>query len=125
LLCVLLVFSAPVPAAPGGNAQDKGPTIQERLVLLPAGCVVEVKTDLKKKITGRLGALNPDSFELQTAKGANIEKLTLRYDEVKSVKQLDHKGMGTAAKITVGILAGLGVLVVIGIIIAAAHGFDS
>ena len=51
---------------------------------------------------------------------------TVPFDEVKKVKQQREEGMGLGTKITLGILAGLGVLLLVSLIaVAAGGGFDS
>jgi hypothetical protein len=110
LLGVLLVLS--VPTALPGKATDQGkpPTIREQLVLMQPGTIVEVKTKSKEKFIGRLGALTADSFEVQIPKGKSIEKQTVGFDEVKSVKIREHFGMSRGAKTSLWILAGAGIL---------------
>jgi hypothetical protein len=110
LLCILLVFSLPTVAAGKASNQEKQPTIQEQLVLMPPGTIVEVKTKSKEKFIGRLGALTAGSFELQIPKGKSIEKQMIGFDEVKSVKIREHFGMSRGGKTALWILAGAGIL---------------
>jgi hypothetical protein len=119
LLAILLALGAPWPLFARSTAQEKRPTIQEQLVVMPAGSVVEVKTLGKQKLRGRLGAMTADSFELQTAKGEKVQTQSLRFDEVKSVKAVTSKGMAVGAKIGWGILI---FAVVIGVVAAIACG---
>jgi hypothetical protein len=111
LLCVLLVLTVPTPAQAKATDQDKEPTIQEQLVLISAGSVIEVRTKAKTKIIGKLGPLTSESFELQVAKGQSIEKQSIRFEDVKSIKK--HSGMNRAWWILIGIGIGLGVLLAI------------
>ena len=123
LLSVLLVLGVPTPSEARSAAQEKAPTVQEQIVLLPAGSVVQVKTKAKKTVRGRLGTVSAESFEVQTAKGNNIQKVAFRFDEVRSIQQLRREsGMGTATRITLVVLAGVGVAFLIGIIACAANG---
>jgi hypothetical protein len=69
LLTILLTLSVPGPLCARHATQEKAPTIQEQIVQMPAGSAVEVKTQAKQKLRGRLGSVTADSFELQTATG--------------------------------------------------------
>ena len=110
LLCVVLVLSVPTVAPGKTSSQEKQPTIQEQLVLMQPGTIVEVKTKSKEKFIGRLGALTADSFEVQIPKGKSIEKQMIGFDEVKSVKIREHFGMSRGGKTALWILAGAGIL---------------
>jgi hypothetical protein len=44
LLCVVLWVGTPLPCAARGVGDAQEPTIQEALVLMPAGSAIEVKT---------------------------------------------------------------------------------
>jgi hypothetical protein len=123
LLTILLTLSVPLPLGARHATQEKAPTIQEQIVQMPAGSVVEVKTQAKQKLRGRLGAITADSFELQTATGGTIQTQSLRFDQVKSVKPIQsEKGMSTAAKIGIGVLAVFGAMALIGGIACASGG---
>lgn len=114
-LCVLMALTVPTSAQGESSNQDKQPTLQEKLVLIPAGSVIEVKTKAKTKIVGKLGPLASDSFEVQVAKGGTIEKQSIRFEDVKSVKiKGAHPGRNTTLWIalTVGICAAGFVIVV-------------
>lgn len=77
------------------------------------GSVVDIKTKAKEKITGRLGALASDSFEVQVAIGKSIENRSIRFDDVESVrKHGEHSARNAAGKATIGILVGAGVVLV-------------
>jgi hypothetical protein len=116
LMTILLTLSVQGPLYARHATQEKAPTIQEQIVQMPAGSTVEVRTQAKEKLRGRLGGITADSFELQTATGGTIQKQSLRFDQVKSLKEVRaKKGMSTAAKVGLGLAALLVVLVVIGI----------
>jgi hypothetical protein len=122
LLCILLALSAPAPAFGRGQSQDKQPTIQERLVLLQTGSAIEVKTKSKEKLTGKLGALAAESFEIQVAKGAGIEKQSIRFGDVKSVKELgESKASKKVGKVVLWALAGVGAFFLVMALIFATH----
>ena len=119
LLCVLLM--APPAMAEKRSQAEK---MRAKLVVMPAGAIVEV-TDQGGRWKGRLGELGAESFEVQVAVKDQIEQHSFRYGEVQSVKNMSQPGMHPAAKITIGILAGIGVWVLIVLIFYAAHGWDS
>jgi hypothetical protein len=122
ILSVLLWTGTPVRCAPRPAGDEKGPTIQETMVLIPAGSTIEVKTKAKQKLRGRLGMLTRDAFELQTAQGEKLQTQSLRFDEVKSVKTLNDQGStGRVVKHTlIGIAVVAVVITVVSLIIAAA-----
>src|SRR4051812_16231671 len=100
LLALLLMLGAatPLPARPA--VEDPSPTIAERIVLLPAGCMIEVRTKTKQKLRGRLGALAADTFDLQVAQSGQLQTQPIQYAEVRSVKLVDRdRGMSTAGKV--------------------------
>ncbi len=93
-----------------------GQTVQEQIGRIPSGAIVDVKTRLPemKKVTGRLGAVTPEGFEVQTAKGTTVDTVKLRYTDVKSAKQKS----GNAHK-AVYVLAGVGGTLVFIIVLSA------
>ena len=118
LLCVAL--TAPPAMAEKRSQAEK---IRDKVVVMPAGAIVEV-TDQGGRWKGRLGELGAEGFEVQVAGKDRVEQRTFRYGEVNKVRVL-KPGMNLAAKITVGVLAGIGVWVVVVLIFYAAHGWDS
>ena len=98
-------------------------TLKETLIEIPTGSVVSVKLVGKGKLRGKLGSVTDSGFDLQTVKDGKISTQTLKYAEVKSIKH-QEKGMSTAAKITLGALAGIGVFFLVLIAIAAGSGWD-
>lgn len=97
--------------------------LKKRLVEIPTGSIVQVKLKDKTKIKGKLGEVTDEHFVVQAVRDDKVENVQIAYAEVRSVDQ-HGKGMGTAGKVTLGILAGVGVFVVIMIIVAAATGWD-
>lgn len=84
-------------------SQTAKPTLKEQVVLINSGSVIEVVLKNKETTTR-----------------------TLPFDQVKKVKQQRDEGMGLGAKIAIGVLAGLGVWLLISLIaVAASGGFDS
>lgn len=112
------------PSAAAQPAKTPKPTLKEQLILLDAGSVVEVSLKNKEKLRGRLGTVSDAGFDIQYVANDQSTTRTLSFDEVKKVKQ-QGDGMSTAGKITLGVLAGLGVLLVVSLIVVAAQGgFD-
>ena len=110
-LSLLLILGAPLPspAIAGTSAQESESKIKQEVGLIEAGKIVEVKTKTKEKHRGRLGAIQADSFELQTTEGGKIQTQSLRFDQVKSVKQIQmNAGMSRGAKTAIWICVGVG-----------------
>ena len=101
-------------------AGEMPPTIREKVVVMPAGSIVEVRTKAKLKVRGRLGALTSEAFEVQTAKGGKIPTQSFRFDDVKSVKTVEHES--TAVKIVVVAVVALAAVCVLGAVLVFAYG---
>lgn len=107
-LALMLAFT-PVP----GLCQDSAGTKDRGLVAakvdaLPPGSVIEVRFRDEKKtaVTGRLGPVRGDGFDVQVADAGKISSRTILYAEVASVKA--KKGLSglTKALIVAGIVTG-------------------
>ncbi len=72
-----------------GQNNPPGPTVKEQVILIPAGALIEVKLKEKRKLRGRMGAVN----------------------DVKSVTPKEQ-GMSTGLKVGLGALAGAGARIV-------------
>jgi len=97
----------------------KKPTVQERILEVPNGAVIEVRLMNKQKVRGKLGEVTSEGFSLQTAQGTKVETQKFAFTEVKSFKQVS----GTGTKAGHGLiyaLAGIGVLAVVLIIVGVA-----
>ena len=126
-LSVLLSFSVEIPAFGKGvpPPSPPKPTVQEKAVLIQTGSIVEVKTKDKRKVKGRLLAVTSESFDVQSATGQSIDKQTFRFEDVKDLKQIQKEGgMSTTAKVTLGVLAGIGVVFLVFTLVAVATGWD-
>ncbi len=131
LLTVILfcnsVLEAGVGASrSGGSSQQESnkPTIQERILDVQTGTMIEVKLMDKHKLRGRLGEVTNEGFALQTAQGNKIETQKLAFTDVKSFKKVEG---GTGDRVSKGLiygLAGAGALLIILIIVAAAASGD-
>ena len=126
LAILLLLWSGLASGAPAQKPEvSRDQALKTQVIEIPAGSVVEVRLQDKQKLRGKLGAVTDAGFEVQTVRDGKISSLNLKFDEVKSIK-LREKGMSIGAKITLGILAGLGVVfVIVMVAVAAVGGFDS
>jgi hypothetical protein len=65
------LLSIPMPLAQARpEQQGKQATIQEKVVEIPIGSVVEVRLKTKEKIRGQLGATTSEGFSVKSAKAA-------------------------------------------------------
>jgi hypothetical protein len=112
LICVLSICVSAQPT------QATKPTLKEQVVLIPLGSVVEVTLTSKQKLRGRIGSVSDAGFDFQYVQNDQTISRTLNYSEVRSVK-VKGKGMSTAAKVTIGVLAGVGGVFLVLIAIAA------
>ena len=112
VLCALLARPA--------MAADQSATIQERIVEIPQGSIIEVRLLTKEKLRGRLENVSADGFSVVVAKGDQTETRQVTFAEVKSLKRVNK---GSTAK---AVFAGIGIfyvaVVVIGLIVLAATG---
>jgi hypothetical protein len=100
---------------------DSKPTMQERVLEIPAGTMIEVNLLNKQKLRGRLGEVTSDGFSLQTAQGNKIETQQIAFTDVKSVKQVGETGKKVGSRLT-WMLVGVGVLVLVIAIVSLASG---
>jgi hypothetical protein len=107
------------PKVPGRG--DSKPTVQERMLEIPAGTMIEVNLLNKQKLRGRLGEVTSDGFSLQTAQGTQIETQKVAFTDVKSVKQVGETGKKVGSRLT-WMLVGVGVLVLVIAIVSLSTG---
>jgi hypothetical protein len=90
--------------------------LKQQLVGIPAGTVIEVKLQQKgsKKITGRLGLVSDEGFEIQSGQSGTVASEKVAFADVKSVKE--KRGMRGGVKTL--IIAGI-VFVAIGATLSA------
>ncbi len=123
---VMLVWASCTCSAATGTPQSPtaDQSLKERAALIPTGSVVVVKMRDKRTITGRIGSLNDDGFELQFVKDNKVVTETLAFSDMKSLKLKTDK-MSKGAQIAVGTLATFGVIMLIfGIACAAGGCYD-
>ncbi len=92
-------------------------TLQEQVLAIPAGSLVEIRLKTKEKLRGRLVEVSNEAITVKVAKGDKIDERKLAFDELKSIKGVD--GGSKAGKVTLYVLAGVGVGLVILFVIAA------
>ncbi|MFN7939447.1 MAG: hypothetical protein U0R19_39335 [Bryobacteraceae bacterium] len=102
--------------------QTVKPTLKEQVVLINPGSVIEVVLKNKEKFSGRMGTVTDTGFEVQYVVKDQTTTRTVPFDQVKKVKEERKEGMHLATKITLGVLAGMGVLLLISLIAVAAGG---
>lgn len=110
-------FAAILIAASMLPAQSPMSTIvKQRVSLIPAGTAIEVRTVDKKKLQGRIGAINDASFEFQRVEGTRLIDERVPFDRVQSVKELKRgqPGLGT---FVLGMLAAIGGLSLISLMV--------
>ena len=98
-------------------------TVQQQVVEIPTGKLVEVRLTDKSKIRGRIGKISAEGFLLTAAKGNQVGEQKLAFSDVTSIKAIEKEGSGgMGVQILIGALAAAGVLFLIGIIAVAASG---
>jgi hypothetical protein len=100
----------------------KKATIQERILEVPPGTMIEVHLTNKQKVRGRLTEVTNEGFSLQTAQGNKVQTQKIAFTDVKSLKKVEGNtvGKGIGRGVVYG-LAGLGVLLVIMVIWAVSR----
>jgi hypothetical protein len=96
------------------------PTLQERILEVPNGSIIEVRLMNKQKVRGKLGEVTNEGFSLQTAQGTKVETQQFAFTDVKSFKQVSGTAATKAGHGLVYALAGIGVLTVVLVIVGVA-----
>jgi len=123
ILCATSTYAAkPSASIPAQVAQK--PTLQEKvLVDIPPGSRVQVRLKNKEKLRGLLGEVSNEGFVLQYARGNQIEKRIIGFDEVESIKVIKVKEGGRAWRVAKWILMAGGIYIVVLIMLASLfHG---
>ena len=118
------VLLAALIVLPLQGDQQSSPTIQKQVEAIAKGSTVEVKTNLKrmKKVTGRLGEVSAEGFEVQVTQGQKVDSVRLRFADVTSVaEKLQHKKTSPWVWVLAGVGGAVLVLVIVGAVIAT-HG---
>jgi hypothetical protein len=113
LILTLVVLGRPVVAV--GQSSDPASAVKKQLSSIPAGKKIEVKLKQEgsKKITGKLGSVTEDGFEVQTIKSGKVSSQKVAFADVDSVKK---RGMGRGTKIlivTVVVVGAMGLVAAI------------
>jgi hypothetical protein len=126
LCALLLLWSSFAQAAPLNQTFAAGnPTIKQQVVEISGGSIIEVKLHNKQKLRGRMGAVTDSDFEVQSMKDGELQTTKVAFQDVKSVKTKSVGGWSTGTKVAVVVLAGLGVLALVGAILCATGGCQS
>lgn len=96
-------------------------SIQEQIVGIPIGSVVEVKTVGKEKLKGQLVSVSGTDITVRVAASSGTQERPIAFDQIKSVANKSNNGR-TGLKILAGVGIALGALMLVGIIIAATVG---
>ncbi len=91
-------------------------SLKAQVLSMSPGSVIEVRLQDKRKLTGRLGEVTNEGFELQHVKKDTVQKETILFKNVKSVKEV-NRGSRVWTWIGIGIVVFL-VLIVVGAVVA-------
>lgn len=97
-------------------ASEHRTAIKQKLLAVLPGTMIEVRLLNKQKIRGRLGDIDDVGFNLTSVQGEKVVKQKIAYTDIKSFKKIEGKSAGHALLYA---LAGIGVLTVILVIVAA------
>jgi hypothetical protein len=106
------------------KATESQTSLKQQVPMIPTGGIIEVKLLQKgrKRITGKLGSVTDEGFEVQTVRSGNVVSEKIAFADVKSVKE--KRGMSvTRALVVTGVVCG--VLMLIGVIAGAARGWEN
>lgn len=116
-----LNFALVTKAAGRAQGSTPKPTLKEKALAITPGTMVEVRLLTKEKIRGRIGDLTDEGFSLQTAQGTSIQKRSVSFNELKSIKSVGSTGSKVGKGVAYG-LAGVGAFVLILVIVCATGG---
>ena len=119
LLCLLLL---PIQVA----AQEKIP-LKQKVIEIPLGEFVEIRTIDKEKIRGRIGAATNDAVAMETIRAGKPETVQVEFVRMKSIRVASpaepSNGALVASRACKGVVAALaalgGVLLIAGVIAAS------
>jgi hypothetical protein len=99
------------------------PSVQEKIVSIPMGSVVEVKLTSKEKLKGQLVTVAPSGITMRVAQGTGTQERVIAFDQIRSVAD-KSKDRHTGLKILAGVGIAVGALMLIGAIVVAVAGSD-
>ena len=121
IACMLCLMLLPIHAV----AEEKA-TLKQKVLDIPVGEFVEIRTKDKLKIRGRLGAATDDAVAIETVRQGKPEVMQVEFTRMKSSKvtspaepSAGSKVASNTSKAVLGVLAGLGVVVLVVAVIAA------
>jgi len=88
------VKSVKKPGAAAVSATSQERTVQQQVVEIPTGNLVEVRLTDRSKTRGRIGKISEEGFLLTVAKGSQVEEQKLAFSDVTSIKTLEKKDGG-------------------------------
>ena len=97
-------------------------TVQQQVVEIPTGKLVEVRLADKSKIRGRIGQISADGFLLTAARGNQVGEQKMAFSDVTSIKAIE-KGEGagkTATYALVGAAAAAATVIIVILFLVAA-----
>ena len=106
-------------SATGGSLPQettKKATVQERILEIPPGTMIEVRLMNKNKVRGRLGEVTNEGFSLQKAQGNKVETQKIAFTEVRSFKNAERgsTGKGFSRGVVYGLVAvGAAILILV------------
>ena len=113
--CMLCLTLLPINAA----AQEKS-SLKRKVIDIPVGEFVEIRTRDKLKIRGRIGAATDEGVAVETIRGGKPETEQVEFARMKSIKVTSpaerltgSKVAAHTGKVVLGILAVMGVVVLI------------
>ena len=114
ILCGTSTYGAKLSASIPAQVAQK-PTLQEKVLDIPPGSRLQVRLKNNEKLRGWLGEVSNEGFVLQYARGNQIEKRIIGFDEVKSikVKSIKVKAGGRAWRVGKWILMAGGIYLVV------------
>jgi hypothetical protein len=118
----LAILLAALMAVPLHADQQPSPTVEKQVGQIAKGSRIEVKMKAgkMKKVTGRLGEVTAEGFEVQAAQG-RADSIKLRFADVKSVAEKTPHKTRPLVWVLVAVGAAVVVLVIVGAVIAT-HG---
>jgi hypothetical protein len=114
VICLSTSSPAFAGSAPDQTA-ERTASLKQQVIGIQAGTVIAVKLQQKgsKRITGRLGPVTDEGFEVQTVKSGKVSSEKVAFADVKSVKEKHGMSLVTKTLIVTGIVVGvLGVLAI-------------
>jgi hypothetical protein len=95
------------------SKRDSRSTLGEQISSIPFGTLLQIRLRDNRKLTGRIGAVSQEQFELQTMQANIVVKEIIAFKDVKSFKRLNDQPGGasrrnmTALWAVIGFVGGL------------------